>query len=933
TSNPTVTLTANNTSPVENSGSITLTATADVAASSAITVNLSYSGTATGSSIDYTPVSSIVIPGGSASQGATLTIDDDALFEGNETIIVDIDNFSGVSAIEGSPNQQTITITDNESPPNVTFELLSGYNPTSENGGVAYISAELDAATGLTTTVPLSFSGTATQGTDYAIGSTNIVIDAGDTKDSISITGIADALIEGDESIIIDMGAPTNGTEDGTQQETLTLTDEDAATVAIADVTQVETNSGSTTFTFTATATTGAGVTIPGGFTVDYATSNGSATAGSDYTSASGTLTFSGSSNEQETFSVTVSGDNTVEADETFTVTLSNIVVGNSEDVTFSDATATGTITNDDQATVTIADITPDENDGTATITLTLDNAVDGGFAVDVSTSDNTATTADSDYTAITNATETFAGSASETETLTITLGGDTKVEADELVDLAMSNLVPVTVDASDIDITDAATVTITNDDQATVTIANESGNEDDGAVTFTATLDVAVDGGFSVNVSTSDGTATTADTDYTSVTNQTLTFSGTASETETFTVTPTSDATIESDETVNISMSGTAASTVSTGDIDVSDLATLTILNDDDISFSVNDPSVTEGDGGTATLQFTVTLSDPAPAGGATVDYSTSDGTASSASDYTAIGTTTLSFSVGETSKTVDVTVSGDETVEADETITLTLTNPTGTDVVIGDPTGSGTITNDDQATVTIANITPNENAGTATITLTVDNAVDGGFAVDVSTADNTATTADSDYTAITNATETFAGSASETETLTITLGGDTKVEADEIVDLAMSNLVPVTVDAGDIDITDAATVTITNDDQATVTIADITPNENAGTATITLTLDNAVDGGFAVDVSTADNTATTADSDYTAITNATETFAGSASETETLTITLGGDTKVEADEIVDLAMSNLVPVTVDAGDIDITDAATVTITNDDQA
>ncbi|MFY0632134.1 MAG: hypothetical protein JXR05_17370, partial [Flavobacteriaceae bacterium] len=558
--------------------------------------------------------------------------------------------------------------------------------------------------------------------------------------------------------------------------------------------------------------------------------------------------------------------------------------------------------------------------------------AVDGGFDVDVSTADGTATTADGDYTAVTSATETFAGTASETETFTITLGGDTKVEANETLTISMSGLSPATVAGGDINITDGATLTLNNDDSATVTIANVSGNEDDGAITVTVTLDNAVDDGFDVDVSTADGTATTADSDYTSVTNQTLTFAGTAGESETFTVTPTADVNSEPNETVSISMSNKSPATVASANIDITDGATVTILNDDSISASINDPSIAEGASGSTTLTFTVTLDSGAPAGGATVDFATSDGTAVAGSDYTAT-TGTVSFSVGETSKTIDVTLSGDSAVEADETITMTLSNPTGTSVVIGDPTGSGTITNDDSATVTVANVAVNENDGTATVTLTLDNAVDGGFSVDVSTADNTATTADSDYTAVTSATETFAGTASETETFTITLGGDTKVEADELVDIAMSNLVPTTVDASDIDITDAAQLTITNDDSATVTIANVAVNENDGTATVTLTLDNAVDGGFDVDVSTADNTATTADGDYTPVTSATETFAGTASETETFTITIGGDTKVEADEIIDIAMSNLVPATVDSGDITITDTATVTITNDDSA
>jgi len=262
-----------------------------------------------------------------------------------------------------------------------------------------------------------------------------------------------------------------------------------------------------------------------------------------------------------------------------------------------------------------------------------------------------------------------------------------------------------------------------------------------------------------------------------------------------------------------------------------------------DPISISINDPSISEGNSGTSKLTFTVSLSSPAPVGDATVDYFTLDGNALAGNDYTAIGTTTLTFAAGETSKTIDVTIIGDETVEQDETLTLSLANPTGTLVTISDNSGTGTIINDDQATVNIANVSVDENGGTAIMTLTLDNDVDGGFEVDVSTADGTATTADSDYTSVASQTLTFAGRVGETQTFEITLGGDTKVEADETATISMSNLISNTVASGDIDITDGATLTILNDDIATVTIANVSGKEDDGAITVTAILDNAVD------------------------------------------------------------------------------------------
>ncbi|MDE0561265.1 MBG domain-containing protein [Algoriphagus sp. NF] len=574
---PTVTLAV---SPTSRSESLTtanvVTATLSNAYGANTTVNLTFSGTATGSNVDYSVSgTSITIPSGNTSGTITITNVPDILYEGDETVVIDIGSVT--NGVESGTQQVTYTIIDDDPLPTVSLEVLDIYNPiTDESGGQAYVRANLAAVAGVTVTVPLSFSGTAMGGgTDYSVTGTSITISPGEIRDSIRITSQFDGIVEGDETIIISMGTPTNAIKGTPDQVTVTIKDEDVATeISINDPSVNEGNSGTTTLTFTVSLSEAAPV---GGATVDYATSDGTAVAGSDYTAVSGTLSFA-VGETSKTIDVPVSGDQTVEVDETLTLTLSNPTgIG----IAIADGTGTGTIT---------------------------------------------------------------------------------------------------------------------NDDQASVTIANVSGNEDDGPITVTVTLDNAVDGGFDVDVSTADGTATVADNDYPAVINQTLSFAGTAGEQETFTITPTADATPEPNETVIISMSNLVPAVVSSSNIDITDGATLTILSDDDISISINDPSVAEGDAGSTSLTFTISLSDPAPSGGATVDYATADGTAVAGSDYTAVSGT-LSFAVGESSKTIDVPVSGDQLVEPDETFTLTLSNPTGTRIVIADGTGTGTITNDDFA------------------------------------------------------------------------------------------------------------------------------------------------------------------------------------------------------------------------------------------
>ena len=105
----------------------------------------------------------------------------------------------------------------------------------------------------------------------------------------------------------------------------------------------------------------------------------------------------------------------------------------------------------------------------------------------------------------------------------------------------------------------------------------------------------------------------------------------------------------------------------------------------------AVADAEVEEAAG--ATLAFAVTLS-RAPSGTVTVGYATSDGTATAGSDYTATSGT-LTFAAGETAKTVPVPVLDDNHDEGSETLTLTLSNPSG--AYLADGTATGTITNTD--------------------------------------------------------------------------------------------------------------------------------------------------------------------------------------------------------------------------------------------
>jgi hypothetical protein len=151
------------------------------------------------------------------------------------------------------------------------------------------------------------------------------------------------------------------------------------------------------------------------------------------------------------------------------------------------------------------------------------------------------------------------------------------------------------------------------------------------------------------------------------------------------------------------------------------------TISNDDPVpTLSVDDVIVNEGDAGTTTATFTVTLS-AASGQTVTVDYATAAGTATAPDDY-ADGTGALTFAPGEISKPVAVTVNGDLGAELDETFFLDLSNPAN--ATIADAQGAGTITNDDGTlgapgevitAFALSRIAPNPCRGLARIEFTV--------------------------------------------------------------------------------------------------------------------------------------------------------------------------------------------------------------------
>ena len=583
----------------------------------------------------------------------------------------------------GSRNVAVTVIDDDK--PAVSLSLSPA--SVSENAGVSTVTATLDKVSTAATTITVSAAaGAGTDASDFTLSSANtLTIPAGSTTSTgtVTVTAVDNALDEPDKRVTVSGSASNSVGVEQPADQTLTITDDDGPTLSLDSPSVTEGDSGSTNLTFTATLSAASVQQV----TVAYADAgSGTATSGTDYTAITGgTLTFPVGTTSQ-TFDVAVTGDTTDEVDETVVVTLSSPT-----NATIATGTGTGTITDDDGPTVSINSPSVTEGDsGSTTLTFTVTLSAASVQQVTVAYADATTGTATSgtDYTAITGGTLTFpAGTTSQTFNVAVT--GDTTDEANKTVVVSLSSPTNATI------ATATGTGTITDDDGPTVSIDSPSVTEGDSGsttLTFTVTLSAASVQPVTVDYADAETGTATSGTDYTAIIGGTLTFpAGTISQT--FNVAVTGDTTDEANETVMVALVNPTNATIATA------TGTGTITNDDGVTLLINAPSVTEGNSGSTTLTFTVTLG-AASSQQVTVDYADAGtGTATSGTDYTTITAGTLTFTAGTTSQTFNVAVTGDTLGEANETVVVTLSNPTNATIATG--TGTGTITNDDAGVV----------------------------------------------------------------------------------------------------------------------------------------------------------------------------------------------------------------------------------------
>ncbi len=888
---------------------MSFTVTLDKASVNDITVDyvVGAGGDTATSGDDYTATSgTLTIAAGETTGTITVPVLGDNADEGNETLTVTLSNASGASL---GNTTATGTIVDDDVVASIGDATLVEGDDGSTNM-VFTVTLSRNAASTVTIAYDTS-DGTATAGEDYTATSGTLTIAAGSNSGTITVPVLGDTVIEGDQTFTLTLSDAQNAHLSGggdTLEATGNITDDDTATVSVSGPAAAvgEASDGELEFTVTMSAAAETDVTV------NYSL-GGTATAGDDYTAASGSVTIA-AGETSATISLPVLDDAIQEGSETVTVTLDG-TDNASVSVDGANATATGSIADDDTVTVSVADASVTEGDGGATTTaefeVSLNLASTSDITMNYALANGTTEAGDFDPASITGSdgitVDTNAGTitiaaGTTSGTISVTVNGDDVDEGDsETFDLQLTGL----AGAQDISFDDAdggtdmtATGTIEDDDDAVVTITGPADPvaEDAGSADFTVSLSHATESGTVIDWSTANGTAIAGFGDYVAEANGTVTYAAGESGDKTFSVTINDDAVVEGDETFSVNAS------VASGEgslAEGSDSHTVTIADDD--TAVIDSVTLTQqGTEDNRQMIITVTLS-AALASAVTIDYATADDTAVAGEDYTAKNGT-LVIAPGNTTGIIRVPVTDDALYEGgDETFTVTLSNPSidfGDGVATNDAGAvelTNTITDNDAApTVSVESVVVDEGDGTATFTVTLSNATSEDTTVTYGTTDGTAT-AGEDYEAIDGETLTIAAGET-TATFTVDITDDT-----DAGDAATEDFT-VTVDTGTS--TDTATGTILDDDSLWAVVRDVTVDETSGEAVFTVRLTQAADEDITLDYATADGTAT-AGTDYTAATGTLTIAAGETSGT--ITVAVDDDTAYEGTETFALNLSNI--------------------------
>ncbi|HEV8630795.1 MAG TPA: Calx-beta domain-containing protein [Thermoanaerobaculia bacterium] len=540
--------------------------------------------------------------------------------------------------------------------------------------------------------------------------------------------------------------------------------------VTVGDVSVAE-SAGSAVFPLTLSAPSSVPVSVA------YSLASGSATAGVDFTAASGTLTIP-AGQTQGTIEVPVLPDTLDEPDETFLLTLASPAGAR-----LADSEAVGTIVDDDAPpALAIGDVTVTEGDaGTTTATFTLTLSAPSAFTVEVAYTTAPATADGTDFRAASGTVSFAPGEVART--VSVDVLGDLLDEDDETFTLRLGDPRQVVLAR------DAGTGTILDDDAPpALTVADVTVDEgNSGNVEARFAVSLSAPSGREVRVTfTTVGVEATAGADFQAVAGELVLPAG--ATTGVVAVPAIGDLLDEPDERFELRL----ASEVN---VTLADAIAVGTIRDDDAppELSIGDVSVHEGNTGFTTIEVPLRLS-AASGQVVSVAFSTADGTAITPDDYLSTGDTLL-IPAATTQAVIAVQVRGDTSVEPDETLRVRLANAMNATLVDGE--GVVTIIDDDQApvtTVSIGDVTVTEgDSGTrpATFAVTLAAPSTSETRVRYATAAGTATAGD-DY--VSTSGELVFAPGTTSRNVEVAVKGDLLLEEGETFEVRLSDPVGLT-------------------------------------------------------------------------------------------------------------------------------------------
>ena len=902
---PVVDFNTTSSSGAESASSASLTVDLSAVSSQNVTVNYAITGTATGSGTDYTLANgTLTIAAGETTGIITIAgIVNDSLDEANETVIVTLS--SPNNATLGSDRVHTYTINDNDNTPTIDFNTTSSSGAESISSKA--ITVDLSGASSQNVTVNYAITGTATGSTtDYTLANGTLTINAGATTGTITIASIVnDSLDEANETVIVTLSSPSNATLGSDDAHTYTINDNDNAPVVDFNTTS---SSGAESVSSKAITVDLSAVSAKN-ITVNYAVTGTASGSGNDYTLGSGTITINAGATTSTITIASIIDDSIDEADETVVLTLSNP----SNATLGTDSAHTYTISdNDNTPTIDFNATSSNGAESVSSKAITIDLSGPSSEAITVNyTVTGTATGSGTDYSLV-NGTITIAAGAT-TSTITIaSIINDSADEADETVIITLSSPSNATLGSDDVH-----TYTITDDDgQPTVDFntTTSTGAEDISSAALTVDLSAASSNNITVNYAVT-GTATGSGTDYT-LANGTLTINAGATSGTISIAGIVDDSSAEGSETVVLTLSGPSNAVLGNDSVH-----TYTI-SDNDGTPTVAFSSTSSADLESVSSRSLAVVIPFASDQDVVVNYSVTGGTAGSGTDYS-LSAGTLTIDSGATSGTIVIpSIVDDSADEADETIIVTLSNPTnatlGTDVV-----HTVTINDNDNPPVIDFNLTSSSgDEATSSKVITVDLSEISTKSITVNySITGTATGSGEDYTLGSGAITINAGETTGSITIASIID-DSADEPDETVIITLSS--PANATLG----TDIAH-TFTINDNDTTPVVDFSSSTSSGVESVTsagITLELSAVSGQSVTVNYAvTGTASGSGTDYTLSSGTATINAGETTGTITIA-SIVNDLIKEANETVILTLSSPSNATLGSDDVH-----TYTITDDD--